>query len=113
MGGYMYYSRMRERNGIAQRPEGLLDSTHTERVDPYAIDAPIPLRTVGSVLIGDINRMERDYLGLNDWVNRHPETHQRYLDAPPDPGEEIAQLTGVPLEDVRAVLYCLFTGQAL
>lgn len=110
MGGYMYYFRMRERNSIAMRPEGLLDNP--ERVDPYNIEVP-ELHGIPPTLIGDINRMERDYLGLNDWVNRDPETKKRYLNSPPDPGEEIAQMTGVALEDVRAVLYCLFTGEPL
>lgn len=93
MGGMMTYQRMRNRNGtMFRKPD--------DDPDPYwRSDAPgAPQATAASwMLIGDMNRMERDYLAEGD----------------PDDGlaGQAARATGVAAEDVRKVLRYVFLEQ--
>lgn len=95
MGRYMTYQRFRHRNGLMFRvpdeasPYGweLLSEEQKQRFDPSAK----PNANL-HILVGDLNRMERDYLGKSHWgdwllldvakkADVSPETVQKVLRA--------------------------------
>ena len=88
MGGWMTYGRMRNRNDLLPR----------DHENPYVK----PNRPIGTV-IGDLNRMERDYL---DPV--YPEAPYALRGDHTDPTAECAAATGVDEETVRKVLRYVF-----
>lgn len=91
MGGQMTYQRMRNRNGLMFRKPD-------DDPDPYwRSDAPgAPQATTASwVLIGDLNRMERDYLA----------TEERSL------AVQCSEATGIDQETVQKVLRYVFLEQ--
>lgn len=100
MGGWMTYQRVRERNGLLPRKP--LDDP-----DPYWREFPDASAATRQphwpMLVGDLDRMERDYLT--------PEYPQRPFPARPDgsdPASECARATGVDVATVRAVLAYVF-----
>ena len=103
---WMTYQRMRERNNLLfRKPEG-------DR-DPYWRDeaAPPPGAFPHSapswwLLVGDMNRMERDYLE----PVYPPPSFARLLPGS-DPAAECAEATGVDVEVVRTVLRYVFCEQ--
>jgi hypothetical protein len=93
MGGLMTYQRMRLRNGLMQRKPD-------DDPDPYwrgGLPSGAPENNSTWTLVGDMNRMERDYLTTGD----------------PDDGlaGRVADVTGVPADDVRKVLRYVFLEQ--
>ena len=103
----MSYQRFRARNGLLFRTEG---------PDPYdwgtlpENEKKVfnPSERPGSnmhTVCGDLNRMERDYLGLNDYAQEHYHGGRDGLLL------EVAMETGVSLEDCRKVLKFVFLGQ--
>jgi hypothetical protein len=103
MGGWMTYQRVRDRNGLLPRKP--LDDP-----DPYWREYPSRLaelaRPSWPLLVGDLDRMERDYL---DPVYPAPP----FAQAPEgsDPAAEVTQETGIEIETVRAVLRYVFREQ--
>lgn len=91
MGGWMPYSRFRARNGLLPRVGYDYSVDHGYRS--------------AAVLIGDLDRMERDYL---DPV--YPEPPFATRPEASDPLSEVARATGVDRETVREVLRCVFFG---
>lgn len=102
MGGWMTYQRVRARNGLIPRKP--LDNP-----DPYW--RTLPEGTAGwqgswSLLVGDLDRMERDYL--------IPEYPQRPFAERPegsDPATECARAVGVDVAIVQQVLEYVFRQQ--
>lgn len=120
MGGWMTYQRVRARNGLLfRKPE--------EDPDPYWRVSNYDARIVGlenvepqrqadlrhsieernlSMLIGDMNRMERDYLAprypVPPWAGREPGS---------DPLSQVVAATGVDAESVKRVLRYVFMEQ--
>lgn len=87
MGGYMPYQRMRSRNRLMfRKPAG--DSDPYWRSNAPYDDYPRDLYC----LIGDMNRMEQDYLGTSTCAN------------PMGLLEEVVEKTGVDRESVLKVL---------
>jgi hypothetical protein len=82
MGGWMTYQRVRDRNYLRQQPN------------------------VGSGLIHDLDRMERDYLNP---VYPQPPFAQREEGS--DPVAEVSDATGVDMVTVRRVLRYVFKEQ--
>lgn len=99
MGGWMDYQRMRTRNGLMFRKPD-------DDPDPYwrVPNLPMP-EHVSPMLVGDLNRMERDYLNPvypePPWATREPDS---------DPSAQVAAATGIDIETVRAVLRAVFFG---
>lgn len=96
MGGFMTYQRMRNRNNISLR----IPTWFYPRPD---IDQPHPINW--GALVGDLNRMEADYLD--------PE---RFADDPRvlqlnSPLHQVAAATGVDVETVRKILRYVFLEQ--
>lgn len=96
----MTYQRVRERNGLLPRKP--LDDP-----DPYWREIPdtgaATRQPNWSMLVGDLDRMERDYLT--------PEYPQRPFAERPDgsdPAAECARAVGVDVEIVRRVLAHVF-----
>ncbi len=91
----MTYQRMRARNHILKRkPSG-------DR-DPYWRDGSrFPGPSDLGVLIGDLNRMEQDYL----------DPPFEWTDGAGSPAERCATETGVDVETVRKVLRYVFMEQ--
>lgn len=86
MGGLMSYQRMRNRNGLMYRkPDG--------DPDPYWRGDVRPPGANG-MLVGDLNRMERDYLAEDGGLSG-----------------QVAEVTGADLETVRKVLRYVFLEQ--
>lgn len=99
MGSWMSYSRFRARNGLRWRPAD-------DAASPYP-PAAEPWRPVGWVgLVGDLNRMERDYLSP---AYPEPPLAQRVPGS--DPASECAAAIGVDVAIVRRVLAYVFLGQ--
>jgi len=97
MGGWMDYERVRERSGLTRKP---LDDP-----DPYWREVPSAETVSWSMLCGDLNRMERDYLDP-----AYPQPPFAIRPEGSDPGAECAAATGVPIDTVRAVLAFVFRG---
>jgi hypothetical protein len=102
MGGWMTYQRVRARNDLLPR------KPHTDP-DPYwrqLPDGAAGRQVSWSLLVGDLDRMERDYLT--------PEYPQRPFAERPDgsdPAAECALAVGVDVEIVRRVLEHVFHRQ--
>jgi hypothetical protein len=95
MGGWMTYQRMRSRNNLMYRKPD-------DDPDPYwRADAPNDF--AASILVGDLNRMERDYLNPV-----YPEPPWAGRAGRSDPSAQVADATGVDVEVVRKVLRCVF-----
>lgn len=99
MGGFMTYRRAMGRNGIGMRkPE--------EDTDPYfrveTTDLPAAVNVYG--LVGDLGRMERDYL----CPERFPYPNSAIAHSPL---YQAAEATGVDVETIRRVLTYVFTEQ--
>ena len=86
MGGTMDYGRARNRNGIGRRQPL---SSFNPYPDADWTESQYPLSYHG--IVGDLNRMERDVLGLNRTFG------DMLL-------EECVKGTGVDIEDARSVL---------
>jgi hypothetical protein len=71
--------------------------------DPYFRDGTM---TNNSLLIGDLNRMERDYLNPV-----YPEPPRAIRENGSDPSSQVAAATGVDVEIVRKVLRYMFLEQ--
>lgn len=97
MGGWMTYQRMRQRNNLMFRKPA-------DDPDPYFRNDPRISPEVGA-LIGDLNRMERDYL-----TPAYPERPWAGRAARSDPTAQVADATGVDEETVRKVLRHVFFG---
>lgn len=100
MGGWMTFQRMRSRNNLMHRKPG-------DDPDPYWRGVePRTLQSEKRLLVGDLNRMERDYLNPAypepPWATREPGS---------DPLSQVAAATGVDIEDVRRVLRYVFLEQ--
>jgi hypothetical protein len=93
MGGWMTYQRMRTRNNLMFRKPD-------DDPDPYFRD---DIMNNNSLLIGDLNRMERDYLNPV-----YPEPPWAGRAGRSDPSTQVADATGVDVETVRKVLRCVF-----
>ena len=103
MGGWMTYQRMRNRNGLMHRkPDDDPDPYWRTGLPPLAATAPS-----GYNLIGDMNRMEQDYL-----EPVYPEPPLARRPGGSSPAEECAAATGVDAETVRKVLRYVFLEQA-
>jgi hypothetical protein len=96
MGGWMTYQRMRDRNRIAFRKPD-------DDPDPYPRAQDLGLN---ARLIGDLNRMERNYLDP-----KYPEPPFARYAPGSDPATEAATALGIPVETVRAVLRYVFLEQ--
>lgn len=95
----MTYQRVRNRNGLMHRkPVG--DS------DPYWRGETSFLPPSPGALIGDLNRMERDYC-----EPEFPERPFASRERGSDPAHEVSRLSGVSVEDVRKVMRCVFFEQ--
>jgi hypothetical protein len=101
MGGWMSYQRMRTRNALMYRKPA-------DDPDPYWRQGNLPSHPNAANwgLVGDLNRMERDYLNPvypePPWATREPGS---------DPLAEVATATGVDVETVRRVLRYVFMEQ--
>lgn len=96
----MDYDRMRTRNGLMfRKPDEDPDPYWRNGLPPGAFDA-----VNWFCLVGDMNRMERDYLNPD---------YPRHRAANSDPASVTAAATGVPVEMVRKVLAHVFLGQVL
>lgn len=91
MGGWMDYQRVRTRNGLMHRDVGAYG--------PIPEHAP----TSRTMLNGDLNRMEQDYLDP-----QYPEPPWATREAASSPAEECAAATGVDVDVVRRVLSFVF-----
>jgi len=105
MGGYMSYQRMRNRNGLMERKPD-------DDPDPYWRVPNLPMAEhVSPMLVGDLNRMERDYLGTWPETASHPQREVR-----DGTGRclsnEVSEATGVEIEDVKRVLRYVFMEQS-
>jgi hypothetical protein len=99
MGGWMTYQRVRSRNNLMFRKPD-------DDPDPYwRSDAPYP-SYVSPALVGDLNRMERDYL-----TPKYPEPPWALRPSGSDPSAQVAEATGVDVETVRKVLEFVFLQQ--
>jgi hypothetical protein len=92
MGGWMPYDRVRDRNGLSWRP--------TDEGQPYPGPLSPQIREGLHGLVGDLNRMERDYLAPPDAIAR--------TSGDLDPSTACSRATGVPVETVRVVLAHVF-----
>lgn len=92
----MTYGRMRHRSHLEWRPEPGSEAVYP----PPGVGGPLA-GTDG--LIGDLNRMERDYLNP-----AYPEPPWATRPEGSDPSAECAAATGVDVETVRAVLAYVF-----
>lgn len=103
MGGWMTYQRVRDRNGLLPRKP--LDDP-----DPYWREYPDRLtalvRPSWPLLVGDLDRMERDYLSP-----AYPDPPFAQLPAGSDPAAECARAVGVDVQTVRRVLAYVFRQQ--
>lgn len=102
MGGWMTYQRVRARNGLLPRKP-------TDDPDPYWRQAPDDAPTQGPSwmpLVGDLDRMERDYL-TPDYPGRP------FAERPEgsDPAAECARAVGVDVDVVKRVLGYVFRQQ--
>lgn len=98
MGGWMPYQRMRNRNQLMFRTKWLYP-THQEAKDHFQDGR-------WSGLVGDLNRMEEDYLDP-----QYPEPPLASRAPGSDPSTECAQATGIDVETVRKVLRYVFLEQ--
>lgn len=106
MGGWMTYTRMRSRNGLLIGRGGASLRTPEDQT-PYSLTPDTLPKDINlHTLVGDINRMERDY---TDPQYPGPGWGQRYPDS--DPSAEVARATGVPVDDVRKVMCHVFFEQ--
>lgn len=99
MGGWMTYQRMRSRNNLMFR------KPHDDP-DPYFRNDPTFPSVNVAALIGDLNRMERDYL-----KPIYPEPPWAGRAGRSDPTAQVADATGVDDETVRKVLRYVFLEQ--
>lgn len=101
----MTYQRMRSRNGLLFR-KPVDDPDPYWRVPPPDAVGPTVQEKAMLMLVGDMNRMERDYLNPvypeKPWVTREPGS---------DPLSQVVAATGVDEESVLKVLYYMFYGQ--
>jgi hypothetical protein len=105
MGGWMTYQRMRARNGLMfRKPDDDPDPYWREYVGPEGPSR----RTLDerSILLGDMNRMERDYLNP-----RYPEPPWAGREPGSDPLSQVVAATGVDVESVKRVLRYVFMEQ--
>lgn len=93
----MTYQRMRSRNGILRRKPD-------DDPDPYFRGDLADSRY--GALIGDLNRMERDYLNP-----AYPERPFAQREHASDPLSQVSAATGVDIEDARRVLRYVFMEQ--
>lgn len=102
MGGWMTYQRLRSRNGLLFRKPDEDEHPYWNGVRDFPPKSPAAVET----LIGDFNRMERDY--LNDTP-----CCRMGLPGEPDlgPSAEVAEATGVDIETVKKVLRHVFLEQ--
>lgn len=84
----MTYQRFRERNNLKWRP-GPGESLYSK-----------------DILVGDLNRMEKDYLDPE-----YPVPPGAIREPGSSPSEQVAEATGVAIEDVRKVLQYVFLEQ--
>jgi hypothetical protein len=113
VGGYMSYQRMRTRNGLMfRKPDDDPDPYWRQPADDgwlpgieavpddlqHGLLYALEQRQLGA-LIGDLNRMERGYLGCS------PELAGESL------SDEVARRTGIDVETVMRVLRCVFFEQ--
>lgn len=97
MGGWMPYSRMRERNNLSDRFEDFYPVHNRAKPEP---------RLSWHLLSGDLNRMEADYLN-----SQYPQPPYATRSEGSDPSSVVAQATGVDIETVRKVLRFVFLEQ--
>jgi hypothetical protein len=103
MGGWMTYQRMRHRNNLLYRkPAGDRDPYW----HPGSNVLPSYVEADQRMLIGDLNRMEQDYLDP-----QYPEPPFARRPEGSDPSAEVAKATGVDIETVRKVLRHVFMEQ--
>jgi hypothetical protein len=98
MGGWMDYQRVRARNGLGERKP-------PSDPDPYPRSTEGGTREDLLILVGDLNRMERDYLDP-----KYPEPPWAGRPNRSDPATVCADATGVDVETVRKVLRHVFLG---
>lgn len=94
MGGWMPYSRVRERNNLSERFEGFYPVHNRAKLEP---------RLYWHLLSGDLNRMEADYLDP-----QYPQPPYATRSEGSDPSTQVAAATGVDVKTVRKVLRFVF-----
>lgn len=96
MGNWMTYQRVRNRNALLPR------RSQREGFYPRAGDC----RDGAVTIVGDLNRMEQDYL-----APEYPEPPYALRVKGSDPATECSVAIGVPVDVVRAVLRYVFLEQ--
>jgi hypothetical protein len=114
MGGWMSYQRMRSRNGLMYRkPDDDRDPYWRGRladVAPMHAGESDREKSRIEMLVGDINRMERDYLG---GPHAGAGIGSRDVNVTGESlSDEVAAHTGVDIETVKKVLRYVFLEQA-
>ncbi len=101
VGGWMTYQRVRARNGLLPR------KPDTDP-DPYwrTVPADAPASPSWPALVGDLDRMERDYLAPD-----YPALPFAGRGEGSDPASECARAVGVDVAVVRRVLAFVFRQQ--